>query len=93
MAKCECCNREMLKAAGCIDRYIRYADKKDFVRIKFGGERRFRGETATGRCPDCNVKVGHFHHPGCDIEECPRCGQQLLSCNCNVDCTFHYEGE
>ena len=93
MAKCECCNREMLKAAGCIDKYIRYADEKDFVRIRFGKERRFGGETATGRCPDCNVKAGHFHHPGCDIEECPRCGQQLLSCSCNADCTFHYEDE
>ena len=93
MAKCKCCNREMLKAAGCIDKYIRYADKKDFVRIKFGKERRFGEVTSNDRCPDCNVKAGHFHHPGCDIEECPRCGQQLLSCNCGAVCTFHYEDE
>ena len=93
MAKCEYCNREMLKAAGCIDKYIRYADKKDFVRIKFGKERRFGEVMSNDRCPDCNVKAGHFHHPGCDIEECPRCGRQLLSCDCDAVCTFHYEDE
>jgi hypothetical protein len=31
------------------------------------------------RCHDCGVKLGGFHHPGCDIEESPRTGHQLLS--------------
>jgi hypothetical protein len=34
------------------------------------------------RCHDCDVSPGGFHHPGCDMEECPRCHQQLLSCDC-----------
>lgn len=34
------------------------------------------------RCPDCNVKDGGRHHPGCDKEECPRCGGQLIGCGC-----------
>jgi hypothetical protein len=33
-------------------------------------------------CHDCNVQPGGFHHPGCDMERCPRCGAQLISCGC-----------
>lgn len=34
------------------------------------------------RCHDCNVKSGFAHHPGCDMERCPRCSGQLISCGC-----------
>jgi len=33
-------------------------------------------------CHDCGVKEGEFHIPGCDMERCPFCGRQLISCNC-----------
>jgi hypothetical protein len=36
------------------------------------------------RCHDCGVKVGGYHHPGCDDEECPNCHMQLISCGCLV---------
>jgi hypothetical protein len=29
-----------------------------------------------------------MHHPGCDREECPRCGRQLFSCACNTQGLF-----
>jgi hypothetical protein len=36
-------------------------------------------------CADCGVMAGSVHHRYCDQEPCPRCGAQLLSCNCCVD--------
>lgn len=29
--------------------------------------------TPPDRCHDCRVKIGGFHHPGCDVERCPVC--------------------
>ncbi len=37
---------------------------------------------ADATCHDCGVRLGGFHHPGCDNEECPKCHRQLLSCGC-----------
>lgn len=33
-------------------------------------------------CHDCAVVKGQLHVPGCDMEQCPRCGGQMLSCEC-----------
>ncbi len=30
----------------------------------------------------CGVREGEFHIPGCDMEPCPFCGSQLISCDC-----------
>lgn len=32
-------------------------------------------------CHDCKVKTGKPHLNGCDIEECPICHKQLITCD------------
>ena len=39
-----------------------------------------------GVCGDCGVKEGELHKDGCDMEKCPKCGGQLISCGCYDNC-------
>ncbi len=37
-------------------------------------------------CHDCGCLEGQLHDPGCDMERCPLCGNQSISCECpNAD--------
>jgi hypothetical protein len=36
------------------------------------------------RCGDCNVRSGELHVQSCDMEECPRCGGQMISYDCGL---------
>jgi HEPN domain-containing protein len=50
-----------------------------FDRIRYGEEIHWR---ASPPCHDCAVMLRQLHLDGCDVEECPRCFEQLLSCGC-----------
>lgn len=82
MAVCEACNREMLKANGCTFKYVQTFSGKYYKRMLVGEEGWIN---PGGRCGDCGAKYGNYHHPGCDVERCPICGGQIISCDCDID--------
>lgn len=98
MAECKWCEQEMTShpdtCAGNTE--VEYPDGKKLKPLPYGGP----GE----RCHDCGIARGGNHHPGCDMEKCPRCGGQLISCGCldednenlpegQVDPQDHLDGE
>ena len=76
---CLVCGQDMMQSDGCRVA-VMYHCGEQYVRIPFRG---FHGE----RCGDCNALSGNYHHWGCDLERCPVCGGQLISCECmDVEC-------
>jgi len=42
----------------------------------------FKPDDPTWLCIDCEAADGQVHELGCDAENCPRCGGQLIGCGC-----------
>lgn len=83
MAVCQECQREMLTALSCTVSTLHFGG--DAVPVVPHGCDGATGPDGGGRCGDCGVQVGGFHHLGCDMQRCPRCRRQLLSCGCPFD--------
>lgn len=80
-ALCDVCGQRKLIADGCSCSTVKCNEKK-YKRIRFGEE---EFEHVENCCHDCGTRRGHFHHSGCDVEECPVCGGQLLGCDCEIE--------
>lgn len=79
MAVCSWCESEMT------DNTVDSCDANKSINFQVGGvvdSIPYHNDDPEGRCHDCNVKSGGYHHPGCDMERCPKCGGQLISCGC-----------
>lgn len=73
---------EQLKAAQEITHYR--IGGNDHRRIAYGGEPEDWGADQQP-CHDCAAVKGQFHVVGCDVERCPMCGGQVISCDCPFD--------
>jgi hypothetical protein len=56
---------------------------REVARVRYGKEH--GGWNFSVPCHDCKVIEGELHVQGCDVEECPLCGQQLITCECAED--------
>ena len=81
MVKCNECGLEMGldTTKSCDELYIYIGSKKY--------KRNTTYFDVNKRCHDCNIvnKKGNTHHFGCDIERCPKCKGQLISCDCEKE--------
>ena len=70
--KIEAAQLEPTVIVGGIERQrIRYGDEAD----DWGADRQ--------PCHDCGVLKAQFHVLSCDVERCPVCGGQMITCECD----------
>ncbi len=87
MAECKSCHNDMLAVRSCsrnnwlaLGKDVRTGDPRTWPTVPYINPATFGDENPN--CHDCGVQIGARHHPGCDMERCPRCGGQLISCGC-----------
>ena len=78
MTKCTQCKKDMSapETESCVSELIKIGDTEY--------EPNTSSFDCNKRCHDCNIvnEGGNVHHPGCDMEKCPKCKGQLISCGC-----------
>lgn len=99
MAKCRDCKQEMLGSESCDQTHLVLVPRPPGATLLAlasatavcpHGPIIIKRNTAyydiNTHCHDCGIANGdgHVHHFGCDIERCPNCGGQLISCGCKV---------
>lgn len=87
MNECFRCGKQPATVDGCADaRVLTFADGQSRHPVRVGEERWLTGATA---CPDCHASIGAYHHPGCAVEACPRCGHHYRECGCETKEKLH----
>jgi hypothetical protein len=81
---CELCKQETAGGESCLDAGLHFGGV-ELGMIRYGDEEWFAKRPPVGHCHACGVLPGGFHHPGCAMARCPRCGGQLISCECHYD--------
>jgi len=82
MAVCDVCGTEMTTGRSCTLAVLVVADCRR-QRLRYGTET--NRPCGGARCHDCGVTTGGLHHPGCAVEQCPVCEQQLFCCDCEKE--------
>ena len=86
MATCTYCSQEMVGGSSCtVEVLHRDGGAFLFRPKKVGKGDACRVGDRVGRCGDGGAPRGGFHHLGCDMQQCPRCRHQLISCSCWFD--------
>lgn len=79
-ALCIYCGEDKSAAATCVEVRVETAGDS-LAPVSYGAEEQDWAGSGR-RCHDCHVQPGGFHHPGCDVEQCPVCGGQAFWCEC-----------
>ena len=87
---CGYCDREMGKQECLYDHVV--INGEEYQRVRVVESPFYEGEP---NC-ECGCEIDEVHHVGCDLEDCPRCGEQFLTClmdggNCNVEGFYYYQ--
>lgn len=86
MAICEFCNQEMSDNATTTctgNDFVKFEQWGIMKRVPYNNEYfPTTQDEIEHRCHDCGVALGGIHHYGCDMEVCPRCGDQFAFCDC-----------
>jgi hypothetical protein len=79
---CPYCKREMQCRVSCNSDPILIAgeayEPRPWDLVNFG-------RPVTHPCPDCGTPPGGVHHHGCEVERCPACRGQAITCRCRFD--------
>lgn len=81
MAICDECGRNMEVVHSCSGTPV-VLNGATYERVRYGDESYVR-DIELDECHDCGAEPGGYHHAYCDVEQCPRCGEQFIGCDCD----------